>query len=125
MRALKTQLQPTLKAPVKAELDDQPEPGPVQIAIDTSDGGVTDDASGGLLGKPAKKSDPELSRFSDAQMPDTPEITASKTPGISVAPPKSTSEQGMKQYLDAAKIRFDRYEDIFAKYKLTQAARFL
>ncbi|MEE2969358.1 MAG: hypothetical protein VX741_04410, partial [Pseudomonadota bacterium] len=58
-------------------------------------------------------------------MPDTPEITASKTPDISVAPPISTSEQGMKQYLDAAEIRFDRYEDIFAKYKLTQAARFL
>ena len=31
----------------------------------------------------------------------------------------------MKQYLDAAEIRFDRYEDIFAKYKLTQATRFL
>ncbi len=55
MRALRAQL----TAPVKTEATDKPEPDRVQFAANISDGAVTNDAAGGLLGIGATDPDGE------------------------------------------------------------------
>ena len=62
MRALRAQL----TAPVKTEATDKPEPDRVQFAANISDGAVTNDAAGGLLGIGATDPDGEGNSVPDS-----------------------------------------------------------
>ena len=125
MRALKAQLGPKLNAPVKIAPLEMPEPGRVQLAANTSDGAVINDAYAGLLGKTVTKFDTEMPEVPGGQRTEPQKFALLETPDISTTPGKTSSAQGFKPYLDAAEVRFDRYEEIFAKNKLIDAARFL